>query len=221
MKSTCARIRPASGIGALALMLALAGCATSGDGGDGAESGATTSPSSSAAAAGTSLSPTGGTEDDGDSSAPPFVAITETSTADPDSPGAAALLTDIRLGSQDGFDRVVLEYDGGVPGWRVNYVDEAISDGKGDVIEVDGEAILAVQTVGVRYAEESDTNAFRGDPGSIRLRVGGTPEVTEVVYDHVFEGYGLTFVGIESEPRPFRVYRLESPTRIVIEIEHR
>jgi hypothetical protein len=101
-------------------------------------------------------------------------------------------------------------------------VDEAVSDGKGDVLDVDGGSILEVRTVGVRYPEEADANALRGEPGAIRLRVGGTPEVTEVVYDHVFEGYGLTFVGIdEPERRPFRVYRLDSPTRIVVEIEHR
>jgi hypothetical protein len=218
MKRTSARTRPTRVFGALALTtaLALSGCSTTADDGDAAAT------PSGAETAGSSVSPTGGTEDDGGTSAPPFLAGTETSTAEPGSPGAVALLTDIRLGSHDGFDRVVLEYDGGVPGWEVGYVDEAVSDGKGDVIEVDGGSILQVRTMGVRYPEESDTNAFRGDPGPIRLRVGATPEVTEVVYDHVFEGYGMTFVGIdESEPRPFRVYRLDSPTRIVIEIEHR
>lgn len=216
MESTSARIRPTTTVGALALTaaLALTGCAAADDG----DVAATPDTVESAAS---SLAPSAGTEDDGDTSAPAFLEPAESSTAEPGNPGAVALLTDIRLGAQDGFDRVVLEYTGGVPGWVIGYVDEAVSDGMGSPVEVDGESILQVRTMGVRYPEEADANAFRGDPGSIRIRVGETDEVTEVVYDHVFEGYGMTFIGIdEPEPRPFRVYRLEEPTRIVIEIEH-
>ncbi len=216
MNKTPARINPTSAFGALALTIALAltGCTSTDDGG-------TAAAPSEAETAGSSVSASGGTEDDNGTSAPPFLAGTETSTAEPGNPGAVALLTDVRLGSHDGFDRVVLEYEGGVPGWEVGYVAEAVSDGIGEPVDVDGGSILQVRTMGVRYPEESDTNAFRGDPGAIRIRVAETPEVTEVVYDHVFEGYGMTFIGVdETEPRPFRVYRLADPTRIVIEVEH-
>ena len=192
-----------------AAALALAGCTTTVDPPDSDSAGSTASPTASESP---SATPTEG--------GLPFLASSAISTDSQDGAGSASLLTDLRLGSHDGFDRVVLEYRGeGAPGWEVGYVDEAISDGIGEPVAVGGNAILQVRTMGVRYPEESDADAFRGDPGPIRVTAAGTVSVVEVVYDHVFEGYGMTFVGVESAAG-FRVYRLTDPTRIVVEIAH-
>jgi hypothetical protein len=105
MESTSEHIRPISAFAALGLTIALAvsGCATEGG---------TAATPSGAETAGSAVTADGGTEDDSGTSAPPFLASNEASTAEPGNPGAVALLTDIRLGSHEGFDRVVLEYDG-------------------------------------------------------------------------------------------------------------
>jgi hypothetical protein len=154
---------------------------------------------------------TGG--DDG-TAAPPFPA-----DASPDSAEASAdalvTVTDIRTGRHDGFDRVVFELGGtGTPGWDVRYVDVASSQGRGDVVEVAGEAVLQVTVTGAGYPFDTGVEEYAGPeplPGQ------GTATVTEVVFDATFEGTTVAFVGTRAET-PFRVYPLQDPARIVVEV---
>ena len=53
--------------------------------------------------------------------------------------------------------------------------------------------------------------------GANPLSVSDTETVTEVVYDSTFEGQTVAFVGTTAEV-PFRVYLLEGPTRVVLEV---
>jgi hypothetical protein len=43
--------------------------------------------------------------------------------------------------------------------------------------------------------------------------------VNEVVWDSAFEGTSVTFVGL-TEETPFRVYLLEDPARVVVDVAH-
>jgi hypothetical protein len=43
--------------------------------------------------------------------------------------------------------------------------------------------------------------------------------VNEVVFDSTFEGTTVAFVGT-THRRPFRVYLLEAPTRVVLEVAY-
>jgi hypothetical protein len=195
----------------------LAGC---GGGDDDAGAGATTDPPSSSAPATTSGAVSTGTpatEGDGSTDAPPFPANT-----DPDSGEASAdsfvTVTQIRTGLHDGYDRVVFEVDGtGAPGWDVRYVDEATGQGSGNSIPVQGNAILQVTITGVGYPTETGIEEY---DGSAALSGAGTEVVTEVVWDSTFEGTSVAFVGL-AEELPFRVYLLENPARVVLEVVHR
>ena len=193
----------------------LAGC------GGGDDAGATTGPPSSSAPATTSggavSAGTPATERDGSTDAPPFPANTE-----PDTGVASAdsfvTVTQIRTGLHDGFDRVVFEVDGtGAPGWDVRYVDEAAGQGSGNSIPVNGDAILQVTITGVGYPTETGIEEY---DGSAPLPGAGTEAVTEVVWDSTFEGTSVAFVGVIEE-LPFRVYLLENPARVVLEVVHR
>ena len=42
--------------------------------------------------------------------------------------------------------------------------------------------------------------------------------VEEVQLLGVFEGYTQAFVGVDGEQRPFRVFGLENPTRVVVDV---
>lgn len=201
---------------ALAAALLLGACSTAGSG-DGEPDGTPDGASPTVTTA-----PGGDTSDDASPDPPPFHGPDEPESAASTGTGAA-LLTDLRVGGHDGLDRVVLEYSNdATPGWEIGYVDEAVSDGIGEPVEVAGSTVLQVRTTGVRFPEDTDSDAFRGtEPGSVRVTAVGTAEVTEVVYDHVFEGEALTFIGLdEGERRPFRAYLLENPTRVVVEIQH-
>ncbi|RBY87752.1 hypothetical protein [Blastococcus sp. TF02A-30] len=180
--------------------------------------GASPPPSTATSSApATSGSPSGtpGTEDDGRPDAPPFPADVEPDTAQA-SADAAVTVTGIRTGRHDGYDRVVLDVAGtGTPGWDVRYVPEASSQGSGAPIAVDGAAILQVTLTGVGYPTETGIEEYAGGtlPGA------GTEVVTEVVWDTTFEGTSVAFVGTTAQ-RPFRVYLVEDPTRVVLDVVH-
>jgi hypothetical protein len=187
----------------------LAGCG----GGDPATSPSASTGEATATATPTSAAPTTGAEDaapDG----PPFEGDTQPATREA-SADARVTVAEIRTGRQDGYDRVVFELGGtGTPGWDVRYVAEAYSQGMGDPVEVAGESALQVTITGAGYPYETGVEEWAGpDP----LPGNGTQTVTEVVWDATFEGTSVAFVGTRAEV-PFRVYALEAPTRVVVEV---
>jgi hypothetical protein len=146
--------------------------------------------------------------------AQPFPADTRPDTAEP-SPDAAVTVTGIRLGGHAGFDRVVLEVGGaGIPGWDVRYVTDPRSQGSGDPVAVDGAAVLQVNLSGAGLPPDTGVPEYAGP---VPLRVAGTSVITEVVFDATFEGRTAVFVGTTARA-PFRVYLLQAPTRVVLEV---
>ncbi len=213
---------PAAAAGAV-LVLALAACSPGGS--DDSPSPLSTATSASPSPTGSpSTTPEPGAEpsdgaptpsDDATEAPLPFPANTEPDTQDP-SADAALTVTDVRVGHHDGFDRVVFELGGtGTPGWRVEYVDQPIDDGKGDVVAVDGDAYLQVMISGSGYPMDTGVEEYAG-PNPVRA--GDDGEVEEVLLRGVFEGYTQAFVGVDDEQRPFRVFSLEDPTRVVVDV---
>jgi hypothetical protein len=194
----------------------LSGCSGDDDGTDASPS----SSSASSSAAGTSAAPTssdgdgdGDTDDDGATDAPPFPANTDPDTADPS--GGLVTVTDIRIGRHDGFDRVVFEVDGeGAPGWDVRYVDDPASQGSGEPIDVEGSAALQVILTGIGLPDDTGVDEWSG---ANPLSVADTETVTEVAWDATFEGQSVAFIGTTAQT-PFRVYLLEDPVRVVVEV---
>ena len=207
----------------LAALLAVTGGCGAGDSASSpaTAAGATTggaSDGTSSAEPSTDGSPTAGStaDDEGSADPPQFPADVSADTADP-SPDAAVTVRDIRIGRHDGFDRVVFEVGGtGTPGWDVRYVDEASSQGSGERVEVAGDAVLQVSITGAGYPYDTGVEEYSGpDP----LSAADTGVATEVVFDATFEGTTVAFVGTKVAA-PFRVYLLEAPTRVVLEIRH-
>jgi hypothetical protein len=211
------RRRVATAVPVLALAAALlAGCGGGDDdSGAGPTSGAPTSSAPATSSGGASTT-TPATADDSTTDAPPFPANTEPDTGDA-SADSFVTVTEIRTGLHDGFDRVVFEVGGtGTPGWDVRYVDEASSQGSGMAVPVEGDAILQVTITGVGYPTETGIEEY---DGSAPLPGDGTEVVTEVVWDSTFEGTSVAFVGL-TEDAPFRVYLLEDPARVVLDVAH-
>jgi len=150
---------------------------------------------------------------------PTFSANTRPDTAEPQGAGATFLsVTDIRVAEHDGYDRIVFDLAGrgsGKPGWRVEYVDRATDDGSGLPVAVDGDAILRVSLSGTATPTDSGVEEYSGD----RIQPG-TEAVDEIVYRYWFEGYTTAFIGVDETQRPFRVFLLENPTRVVLDIQH-
>lgn len=220
MKGTTRRRRTAAlTAGSVTAVLVLTACSGGDDRDDegpSTPSPAASSPLDPSASAGATDTPTGSTDDDGSTSAAPFPADTEPDTSEP-SAGAALTVTDVRVGRHDGFDRVVFELGGtGTPGWRVEYVPEAVEDGSGNVVHLDGDGTLQVMISGSGYPTDTGVAEYSG-PNPVR--VAETDEVEEVLLGSVFEGSTQAFVGTD-EVSPFRVYALTDPTRVVVEVRN-
>jgi hypothetical protein len=120
--------------------------------------------------------------------------------------------TAVRVGSHEGYDRVTFEFSGsGTPSYQVQYTDDPRSQGSGDTVEVEGDAVLQVTVTSV---------AIPDDPGPSMT----TPDTDGTVFAQAegiwggFEGYGETFLGIEGGERPFKVTVLQDPMRVVVDV---
>lgn len=192
----------------------LAACGDDGD--DTAAPPATpSSPSASAtSSAPAAPSPSPAESDAPGGGGPEFGTAPQTSPAGRSDKGLT--LVDVRVGAHEGYDRVVFEVAGdGVVGWTVQYEDDPRTEGEGAPVELDGDATLAVLLDGMGYPFETGVEPYE-TPSRF---APGLSSVREVQVGGVFEGRSDSFVGVAAE-RPFRVFRLEQPQRVVVDIAY-
>ena len=127
-----------------------------------------------------------------------------------DDPAKALALTGIRAATHEGFTRVVLEFSGeGTPGvWRAAWTDEAVEQGRGLPIQVDGEAVLDLVIDGTPM-----TATETPYPGGTHTRAGDL----DVVSDGTFEDNTHVVIGAPTS-RQFQIGFLSDPVRMVIDI---
>jgi hypothetical protein len=207
---------------AIAALLGVAGCGGSGDETDGDLTTTTTTSAPS------TTSTTTGTVDGGvDGAAGPTTssstiddfggATTPTSApAPPDT--EVALLSQVRVASQPGFDRVVFEFtDEQLPGYDIAYLDgPAVQDGSGEEVEVAGGARLEVRLAPASSVDLRHGTFQRTYTGPGRVE-GDTRVITEVVRTSDFEANLSWVVGLDQKV-PYRVEVLSKPARVVIDV---
>ena len=123
------------------------------------------------------------------------------------------VFTGVRVAEHGSFDRIVLEFTGtGIPGWAVNYVDEAVLDGSGDRVALGGDAILDIYASGTAWP----ASEYYSGPTRIEPPNGGA--IDDVYVGGTFEGYTQVLAGIDGDPVPFRVFALSDPPRLVVDV---
>ncbi|WP_194288693.1 AMIN-like domain-containing (lipo)protein [Ornithinicoccus halotolerans] len=129
--------------------------------------------------------------------------------------GYDLVVTDIRTGVHNHFERVVLDIEGGSQvGWSAEYTDNPALDGSGAPVSLAGDGTLAVIVRGVALPSGDD---HPYDPGQLLVQPDNTSMVTEVLRTAPFEGQLQVFVGTREEVA-FRVFRLGDPERLVIDV---
>lgn len=204
----------ASATAAVLAALLLAGC--QGDDDPDAEGPTPTAPATSTSP-GTTETPTDETSDDTEEptgSFPPW--RSDPSDQPPADAGAGQEITDVRTGRHDGFDRVVLDLTGDevALGWFARLVDEPAEAASGRPVEVEGERFLELGIAGIDWTTEAPE---RYDGSTVTGQ--GTEVVTEVVHGVLFEGQQQIFVGLRQDTE-YRVFALDEPARIVIDVRH-
>jgi hypothetical protein len=141
---------------------------------------------------------------------PPFPPTTDPQAAEPKGDWDLQLV-DVRVGDHDGYDRVVLELTGtATPGWGVSWADEAVAEGSGEVVPIEGDRVLTISASGTAFPEEGSYE--------VPQRLGAAGDVAEVYVNGWFEGYTQVFAGVEGDERPFRVFTLTDPPRLVVDV---
>jgi hypothetical protein len=128
------------------------------------------------------------------------------------SPDSAPRVVGLDAAAHDGFDRVVLQLDGPLPGYRVEYVDTVREPAPNDAtVSLEGEAALQV-TLGPAVGQDDGGLTFAPDSVRPQLR-----SVREVTYAGDGEGGSVFGIGV-SQQRPFRVVDLQDPPRVVVDV---
>ena len=127
---------------------------------------------------------------------------------------AQAEVYGLRIACHPTFDRFVVRVRFATPGYRVQYVPKVIHDGSGDVVQLRGTRRLRVILGPARAHTEAAGAALV--PNVVNANC---PQLLQVRSAGDFEGVVTYGIGVR-QLRPFRVFRLTGPTRIVVDIRH-
>ncbi|MEX5635998.1 AMIN-like domain-containing (lipo)protein [Parafrankia sp. FMc2] len=109
------------------------------------------------------------------------------------------------------FDRLVLEFRGGVPGYTAGYVDEVIRPGSGAPLPLKGAVRFEVVVTPAAMHDDAGDSTLTTPPAG-----GGLPALTSYAVAGDFEGYVHLGIGLENRVG-FRVVELRNPDRLVID----
>ena len=127
-----------------------------------------------------------------------------------------ANIVDVRIGEQAGFDRVVFEFEQGIPELTLSRAEPPFAaDGSGFPIEVDGESFLALVMRGGTKQTDAGTSSYDG-PTEFEDEA---PALVHLVEGGDFERQSTWYFGLADEAC-VRVLVLDEPHRLVIDIEH-
>lgn len=133
-----------------------------------------------------------------------------------------ARLVNVRSGRHGCFDRLVIDLDGPVSGYRVRYVAEVAQDGSGEPVPLRGGAFLAIVILSPAYDDDGMPTYTPADPTEL-VDVEGYRVFRQVAWAGSFEGQTTIGLGVRRR-LPFRVFTLDGPgegSRIVVDVARR
>ncbi|MDO5049702.1 MAG: hypothetical protein Q4D87_07450 [Actinomycetaceae bacterium] len=132
-----------------------------------------------------------------------------------DEAGTSLLASDFRVGLHDGYYRVVVEFVGeGEPGWTIEWVEESTEIARGEPLPIPQGNVLDVMIHGAGWpVVKGAPEYFYNGPADKRI-----DENVIAWFDGAFEAD--THVAISADKvRAYRVFTLESPKRLVIDLK--
>ncbi|HEX6939077.1 MAG TPA: hypothetical protein VF158_06665 [Longimicrobiales bacterium] len=121
----------------------------------------------------------------------------------------------VRAARQSGYDRVVFEFTGGVPGYHIEYVDGPIRHcASGSVVDVEGVAHLRIRMSPARAHDDGGNPTIEKRALALRLPV---MKALRLTCD--FEAQLEWVVGLAAR-NGYRVLELREPDRLVVDVLH-
>ena len=206
--------RPTARALALIGILALAACAPAGSPSN--SPGSPSSEPSSAAPGAASVEPSASvaaSEAEPTESLPAFAcapSVTIASTTD------RAQITDVRVGTHDGYDRIVFEFASGLPQTVIKPVLAPLyADPSGLEVDVTGTAFLQVVMTGGTKVSPAGGTTYAG-PTNFEPDFD---QLAQLIEGGDFEAVSTWYLGLKGGGC-LRVLTLTDPSRLVIDIEH-
>lgn len=125
-------------------------------------------------------------------------------------------LAGVRAAAHPGYDRVVFQFSGGLPAYRVGYVPAVQHDPRGTPVPLAGQAYLHVVFHGATAWCAQPPHATSPGPAVLTPYF---PALLVVSPAGDFEGYLSFGLGVAGQAG-YRVSRLTGPDRVVIDISH-
>ena len=136
--------------------------------------------------------------------------------------GSTLTVADVRIGNhpEEGYSRLVVEFDGqGTPGWSPPQWDAPASTmGNGDPIEVQGGHTMVIRGSGVADVPPDGQRVSGHRQIELDDSANDDRSIDSAYIDPGFEGEFQVVIGTDSQT--YRIFRLSSPTRLVIDIAH-
>lgn len=137
------------------------------------------------------------------------------SSQQPQSDGSRSVPTDFRVATQEGYDRVVVEFTGtSLPGWDAKWVDAPVDQGAGGPLDVSGTAFLDIAITGTNWPS---------DPGEPEIYYPGegikAAGNISAAFDGTYEDTTHVVIGMDGK-HAYQIFTLEDPTRIVIDVKN-
>ncbi|MBO1267580.1 AMIN-like domain-containing (lipo)protein [Arthrobacter cavernae] len=133
-----------------------------------------------------------------------------------------AQVTNVRTGQHVCYDRLVIDLNGKVAGYRVRYVPQVAQDGSGLPIALRGGAFLQVTVHAPAHDEYGQATFSPANNKEVR-NVAGFQTFRQVAFAGSFEGHTTLGLGVRAR-LPFRVFTLDGPgggSRLVVDVAHR
>ena len=123
------------------------------------------------------------------------------------------LVESSRIARHSGFDRLVVQYRGtDALSYAAAYISDPVEEGSGKPLKVSGQSFLQLNIGGVTYPTDATTEAQVAPAG-----LGGATVIQGAHVSLPFEGMHQVVIGVDKQ-RPYRVFTLTSPTRLVVDI---
>lgn len=120
----------------------------------------------------------------------------------------------VRAGNDGTFDRIVFDQRFSPSGYVVHYVKQVVADASGRPVHVKGHYFLTVSL------PDTSTSSAAGTPTNVLQKyTPNLPAVTQIKKTGEFENVVSFGIGLRHK-RGFRVERLKSPLRLVIDVQH-
>jgi hypothetical protein len=124
-------------------------------------------------------------------------------------------VVNLRVGQHAAFDRIVIDLDGKVPGYRARYVRQLRYDGSGEPVPLRGHRFLAIGVDPAKAHNAQGDSVYRGPD----LQQYQLPTLRGVAFTGDFEGTVSFGIALRKHAS-FRVTELHSPNRLIIDVHH-